>query len=254
MNIFISYINEESVLAGALKDWIESTFAGQCSVFVSTDADGIPPGTRWVERIDQALEDAEVLIVLCSPSSVKRPWVNFEAGCGFIKRVPVIPVCHSGLRKEQLPLPLSIFQAQDIADDDFSKSLIHALADLQGITSIPRVSFADMQAEVRDATLQAGPGSNESQGQSTVLATDKPLEEVELGLLLAVEGSGRHGCDFPSLVQAVGLSETQTKYYLDRLSRDHRFLNWIGNMNPDVPDRYTLTRNGRDFLVENEYV
>lgn len=230
MNIFISYINEESVLAGALKDWIESTFAGQCSVFVSTDADGIPPGTRWVERIDQALEDADVLIVLCSPSSVKRPWVNFEAGCGFIKRVPVIPVCHSGLRKEQLPLPLHDMSRKD------------------------KVVPKKVQAEVRDATLQAGPGSNESQGQSTVLATDKPLEEVELGLLLAVEGSGRHGCDFPSLVQAVGLSETQTKYYLDRLSRDHRFLNWIGNMNPDVPDRYTLTRNGRDFLVENEYV
>ena len=53
----------------------------------------MPAGSKWLEEIDQALAAAVVLLVLCSPASLRRPWINFETGCGWIKRVP----CHSYL-------------------------------------------------------------------------------------------------------------------------------------------------------------
>lgn len=86
------------------------------------------------------------------------------------------------------------------------------------------------------------------------MSGENNLDDVELKLLLAVEKHGDNGCYFPSLVQAVGLSETKVKYYLDRLTDDRKFLDWFGNMNPNIPDRYTLTRKGRNFLVEGNYI
>src|ERR1044072_1906616 len=107
--IFLSHISEEAPLAKVLKEWIESTFAGQCEVFVSSDKSSNPPGSRWLDLIDSALTDSKAFIVLCSPSSLRRPWINFETGCGWIKRVPVIPLCHSGQKSGQLPMPISLF-------------------------------------------------------------------------------------------------------------------------------------------------
>jgi len=86
------------------------------------------------------------------------------------------------------------------------------------------------------------------------MSGENKLDDVELKLLLSVEKQGDNGRYFPSLVQAVDLSETKVKYYLDRLTDDLKFLNWIGSMIPNVPDRYTLTRAGREFLVEGSYI
>jgi hypothetical protein len=58
MKLFISHISEEASLALVLKDWIESSFAGQCQVFVSSDKDDIPAGSRWLDEIDKALVGA----------------------------------------------------------------------------------------------------------------------------------------------------------------------------------------------------
>ena len=86
------------------------------------------------------------------------------------------------------------------------------------------------------------------------MSTDNNLDKVELELLSTVEKHGDNGCSFPSLVQTVGLSETQIKYYLDRLVDDYQFLNWSGSLINNVPDRYTLTPEGRKFLVEGSYI
>lgn len=86
------------------------------------------------------------------------------------------------------------------------------------------------------------------------MSAENNLDNIELKILLTVEKSGDDGCSIPLLVQAVGLSETKVKYYLDKLTDDLEFLNWFGSMIQDVPDRYTLTRKGRDFLVEGSYI
>ncbi len=128
MSIFISHINEESRIAIVLKEWIESTFADQCKVFVRSDNEDLPAGSRWLDQITAALEDSRVLITICSPNSIVRPWINFETGCAWIKGIQVIPVCHSGLLKSKLPNPLSMFQALDLDQKDFCKLLFSGVA------------------------------------------------------------------------------------------------------------------------------
>jgi len=54
-----------------------------------------------------ALNKAHIHIVLASPDSVERKWINFEAGAAHVRGIPIIPLCHSGLTPAQLPVPLS---------------------------------------------------------------------------------------------------------------------------------------------------
>jgi len=78
--LFISHITEEKELAQAFKEMVEHAFLGMIEVFVSSDAESIPMGKRWLETVSEALKRCAVEIVVCSPHSVTRPWIQFEAG------------------------------------------------------------------------------------------------------------------------------------------------------------------------------
>lgn len=70
--VFISHISEEKEIAQKLKQVIESSFLGLIEVFVSSDADSIRLGKKWLESITDALKKCKIEIILASPESVKR--------------------------------------------------------------------------------------------------------------------------------------------------------------------------------------
>ncbi len=113
MKVFVSHISEEATEAKAIKLFLEGHLPG-VEVFVS--AADIHFGDQWLKVIDEAMENAKIILALCSPGSVRRPWVNFESGSGWARRLPVIPLCYKGLKKDQLPDPLGIFQAIELTD------------------------------------------------------------------------------------------------------------------------------------------
>ena len=160
MKLFISHITEEAALASVLKDWIESTFLGQVDVFVS-DHD-ITSGEQWFSRLGAELTDAKAMLVLCSERSVSRPWINFEAGAGHVKDVPVIPICHTGVSKDTLPAPLLFFQALDVRAEDFGVTLITDLAKHFGYGKTPAIRYEEMTAELERALshLEQESGNN----------------------------------------------------------------------------------------------
>ncbi len=80
------------------------------------------------------------------------------------------------------------------------------------------------------------------------------MSEVELKILLAIEHSNNNECDFPTLVRISNLNEKKIKYYLHKLTFVRNYLFWIGDMNPGVPDRYRLKREGREFLAKGGYI
>jgi hypothetical protein len=147
MNIFISHILEETSIAEILKDWIESTFLGQCEVFASSDKADLPAGNKWIGEIEHALDSAVAFLVLFSPTSLKRPWGNFQTGWGWIKGLPIIPICHSGLKKDDLPPRIASFQAIEIDSDTFVSGLFVRLAEHLGFSKFPRI---DQDAMVRE--------------------------------------------------------------------------------------------------------
>ena len=206
MIIFISHIKEESSLALVLKSWIESTFLGQVDVFVSSDIDDISAGDKWFNSIEQSLSEAKALIVICSQNSVTRPWINFETGAGWIKKIPVIPVCHSGISKSNLPIPLSFFQAVAVSEDNFSLLFIESLAKHLGYSRIPNISFDTMQRELL---------------KTISFQSEEIFQEEELGLmdyLVEMEDG------FAKLTEATMLISKETeKIGLETQKATHKF-------------------------------
>ena len=151
LNIFISHTSEETSIMDVLKDWIESTFLGQCSVHASSDTKSLPEGNSWIDEIDQALDSAKAFLVLCSPESLKRPWINLAIGWAWVKGIPVIPICHSGQKKEELPPRISAFQSLEIQSGGFVLDLFTRLAKHLGFDRFPRIDQNAMANELTEA-------------------------------------------------------------------------------------------------------
>jgi hypothetical protein len=130
--VFLSHTSIESEMADAVKALIVTAFPSIVEVFVSSDAETIAYGTRWPDRIEDALRRCVVQLVLCSPLSVVRPWINFEVGACWIRDIPVIPLCHSGLDRATLQPPLNVLQAGNLSDEEHVQRMLRTIAQRTG--------------------------------------------------------------------------------------------------------------------------
>lgn len=248
MKVFISHITEEKSLALTLKDWVESSFAGQCEVFVSSDINDIPAGSRWLQQIENAAHESAGYLVLCSPTSVWRPWINFETGCAWIRQIPIIPICHSGQKKSQLPTPLSTFQALEIDSDDFVSDLLTSLAQYLEVTKVPRIDQSAMRHELESALRQLSTESASQPPAMQMHPAEGDLEDAAINILKTIADLGDKGYSVEELASRFSMSHPKMQYYLDIL-REQGLVDYRGAM-IGVPARYTLSKMGRKCLVE----
>ncbi len=178
MKIYISHVSEEALFALLLKEFIESTFLGQVEAVLSCTSADSAADRKWLQGIDGALDSAKLLLVLCSPRSIQHGWIHFEAGCAWMKNVPVLVICHSGLKNSELPEPLSVFEDPlDVEERDFMEALFGTLAASFGIHRLPRLSYETMMAELR-ATLASIAPREEADEDVTELE-DEPTEKAK---------------------------------------------------------------------------
>lgn len=147
--VFISHITEEKQIALAIKELLEEAYVDQIEVFVSSSKRSIRVGDEWFQKIRDSLERCELEIVLTSPNSIRRPWVNFEAGAGWIRKIPVIPLCHSGLQISKLPPPLQNLQAVLATDATGLGNIFERISEVLGCR-VPQVNcskFIDLVAK-----------------------------------------------------------------------------------------------------------
>jgi hypothetical protein len=135
--LFVSHISEEAEIAALLKQTIEEDFLDLVKLFQSSDIGSIVAGDDWLAAVQQALQDAKAVIVLCSHASIQRPWVQFELGAAWSRQVPIIPICHSGMRAADLPMPLSRKEAVELAAPDGFARLYQAIASIIDLGRIP---------------------------------------------------------------------------------------------------------------------
>lgn len=110
MRLFISHINEERAIAKAISEQLYSCFGAQVDTFLAED---IPLGTNWFDQIKVQLGQCDVILVMFSRFSCLRPWINIEASYGVMSGKHVIPICHSGFKKNDLPVIYRLLQAVD---------------------------------------------------------------------------------------------------------------------------------------------
>ena len=186
--LFVSHISSETDMAQYLKQRLNSDFLGLLDIFVSSDQTSIGAGTKWLEEVDKALKGADVQVVLCSNESVERPWVNFEAGAVWLRGIPVIPVCHSGLKPNDLPVPLNMLQGIEAGRAEGLQRLYGAIArtlDLQ----VPAIDFDALANDVREvekASRQDGEALETIVDPRILCAASEQYAEPQLGFDLDV--------------------------------------------------------------------
>ncbi len=131
--VFISHTDSESEVAIWLEDQISDLLLGAIDFFVSSDHSTIIGGDNWIKKIEEALNECSVCLVLCSEQSVHRPWINFEAGGAWMAGKRVVPVCHAGMRPENLPEPLKTIYGYDLSDPKDVQDLVGLLAGEAGL-------------------------------------------------------------------------------------------------------------------------
>jgi hypothetical protein len=145
--VFISHISDDKETAGRIKNALTRDFPGLLDIFLSSDTQSIAAGEEWLVSIEQALRESALLTVLCSPEAIRRPWINFECGAAWMRRIPLIPVCHAGLQVRDLPVPLSLRQGIAINDADGLQRLYSRIAEVLKC-QLPSVSFADLATDL----------------------------------------------------------------------------------------------------------
>jgi len=251
MQIFASHISEEAHVALVLKEWIESTFLGQVAVFVSSDPADIPAGTNWLGQLDSALQRSNLLLSLYSQASVGRPWITFEAGCAWIRKIPIIPICHSGLGVGDLPQPLSSFQALDLHDPRFGEKLFAALAKHGNFSKLPKIEYAKFQGELAaalgraaTATVKETPRTDASRAAGTETYTKTQISILR-ELAKAKDSGFQNTVEFV-LAQRVGVRPTLFGHEVKRLVDN----NYVRNhLRVGGPVAYSISDAGVAYLV-----
>jgi hypothetical protein len=176
--VFISHVNEQRQLAMQLRTCLLECFGESIEVFVASES--VTPGQRWLDRIEAELRSAKVVLVLCSDLSIARPWVNFEAGGGWMAGINIIPVCCAGLRAEDLPQPFALLQEARVDSPIAMERLINSIRSETGLShNLTRAAQAIDQLVSLESKL-AAERSDRSIIQQTGLAlrTDLSFEHV----------------------------------------------------------------------------
>ena len=243
MKIFLSHIHEESQLAKVFKDWLEGTFPPALEAFVSSDIRDIPAGKKWLAEINGALNECKAFLVLCSPRSLARPWINFETGCAWIKEVPVIPICHSGVTRATLPSPLSEFQGLEIDHPAFVDDLLVSLSKHLSVERIPRIDKKAMSADI-SAAIPAAATHTPDPAPATQSTDDPALE----GVLKCIADKSDRGISTEDLARLLGTAGPRMQYYIDELRAKHYVHSSTALLG--VPPHHMLTPEGRRYMMQ----
>src|SRR5436853_7839166 len=99
LRVFISHIHEEAALGAVVSSCIkDAVHPRSVTTFRSGDAQDLPAGRKWLEVIEQELDQAAVVVALLSPVSLRRPWVHLEPGAAWTQHRHLTRLCHSYLR------------------------------------------------------------------------------------------------------------------------------------------------------------
>ncbi len=106
MKFFISHYSDEEADAEDIRNHLTAAFHNyNPEVIMTSGCDSLAPGDNWENKLFNAVNEANLLLVLVSFDALTRPLINFEIGVAWAKSTPVLFLCHKGMDPEALPGP-----------------------------------------------------------------------------------------------------------------------------------------------------
>ena len=143
--IFISHAAEDAVLAEIVKTQIDNVFEKKVNVFVSSIPGTISPGSDWLDKIIGNLTKNNAFIVLVTPDSEKRPFVWFEIGFSWLRRLnkncEIYAICAPPIVPGNLSEPLCRLQATSLSSEKQTRAFFDKLIKQFSLGNLNNLEF-----------------------------------------------------------------------------------------------------------------
>ena len=177
---FLSHAAEDAPIAAVLRRLIERCSLGLATVWFSSDTaptGGVAPGSPWFDQLVNKIDTSTAFLALITPTSAANLWLHYEAGCAAIKKLPIVPVV-AGLSVNDVRMPLSLYNAYNLAQPETLKTFLMRLFDAHGIPHHPDMLETPIQNAVREinAALDAATAGSP---QDNTNDTDRVLRLID---------------------------------------------------------------------------
>jgi hypothetical protein len=117
IRVFISYKrSESSAFALLLEARLRMVGVREDSVFVDKVIQG---GELWQQRLEREIATCDYFVSLIAPTTLESEWIGEEIEQARHRAdVPIIPVCHNGMRLADIPTHLGIHHGYEIDKED----------------------------------------------------------------------------------------------------------------------------------------
>ncbi len=173
--IFFSHSSADKEVLLKLKALFCEKTGGTIEVFLSSDGQSIPLGKNWVHRVQEALDEAKIMIVFLTPNSLRSSWIYFEAGYAYSKNIRVVPVGFLGADISSVAPPISLLQGFNIESKDSLDNLIALVNDAFSYNH--KGTFTD--EEYRSLALEGGDFATHPLGDLVQLVNEIHIEITE---------------------------------------------------------------------------
>ena len=173
--IFFSHSSADKKVLSKLKELFCEKTGGTIEVFLSSDGQSIPLGKNWVHRVQEALDEAKIMIVFLTPSSLRSSWIYFEAGYAYSKNIRVVPVGFLGADISSVAPPISLLQGFNIESKDSLDNLIALVNDVFSYNH----KGAFTEEEYRSLVLEGGSFDTHPLGELVQLVNEIHIEITE---------------------------------------------------------------------------
>ena len=147
---FLSYASEDSDLAKRI-----ATALANHGIDTWWDKWEIRAGDSFIQKINKGLGDCTHFIVLLTPLSISKPWVEAEIYAAFVRRmantVTFIPL-RCDLPAERLPPLLRGFHSPEINDAGLTETVAQVANDINSVTRKPAISSAPTVLDLPDTS------------------------------------------------------------------------------------------------------
>lgn len=184
--VFISHASEDVALAETVKGQIENVLARKANVFVSSVPGTIGPGSDWLDKILSHLTGNNAFVVLITHHSEKRPFVWFEIGFSWLRKIKekctVYALCAPPISPGSLCEPLCRLQAISLADERQTQAFFSRLVGQFGYGDVKLLEFAKIRDSLPVDSL-ANEGIVEERGNEGggFASTDSDYEYADTG-------------------------------------------------------------------------
>ena len=148
-SVFISHAAEDAVLAEIVKNQIDNVFETKINVFVSSIPGTISPGSDWFNKIVRNLTENNAFVVLVTPYSENRPFVWFEIGFSWFRRLnkncEIYAICAPPINPGNLSEPLCRLQAISLGEEKQIKAFFTELIKQFSLGNLDALEFAKIR-------------------------------------------------------------------------------------------------------------